>query len=307
MSADHLVSIIIPVYNRTQYLGAAIESVLAQSLQDFEIIMVDDGSSADVRTVIVPYLDRVRYLRHPENKGLAAARNTGIRNSTGQYLAFLDDDDLFEAEKIAAQSLILNREPDCGLVYSDALEFTDDNTSVTTINLTVGRSESPEKFPQLFFMNPNVRIPAVLIRKRCFEDVGMFDETLAQHEDGDMLLRIALKWKVRFSEYTSAKVRNTPQSMSKDRAGMYRSIIKSSEAILATHPEFVCTLASSGPRRLAELHFLLGRVLFREFRFAAAFNELRASRRASNEYLRPYLILNALKYDIWSILRSLLK
>ncbi len=94
------VSVIIPAYNCSVYLPEAIESVLTQTYTDIEIIVVDDGSTDDTPEVVAPYLDRIRYIRQ-SNKGLPAARNTGIRASGGEFVALLDGDDSWLPEKLA--------------------------------------------------------------------------------------------------------------------------------------------------------------------------------------------------------------
>ena len=97
------VSVIIPTYNGAQYIKQAVDSVLAQTYDDYEIIVVDDGSTDDTAELLRPYGDRITYL-YQENRKLPAARNTGIRTARGQYLAFLDSDNLFLPHKLAAQA-----------------------------------------------------------------------------------------------------------------------------------------------------------------------------------------------------------
>jgi glycosyltransferase involved in cell wall biosynthesis len=251
-----LVSVIIPIYNRLDYIGEAIESVLIQTYGDYEIIVVDDGSTLDVSSVVTPYMTKIKYVSQ-SHKGLSAARNTGIKNSNGEYLAFLDDDDLFEPRKLEVQMALLETNPDIGFVYSDCHEFDSQEKREPWLNLAVGRDQSRNEFSKLFFMNPNIRIPTVLFRRKCFEDVGLFDESLEQHEDGDMLLRTALRWEVQFSHYPSARVRQHGDRMSRNRAGMYQAIITSSQKILEEFPDFKRDLEGYSDRRMAALHYLL--------------------------------------------------
>jgi len=252
-----LVSVIIPVYDRLEYIGEAIESVLVQTHEDYEIIVVDDGSTVDVSSVLTPYMNKIKFVTQ-SHTGLSAARNTGIENSSGEFLAFLDDDDLFEPRKLEVQLVILENNPDIGFVYSDCHEFDSREKREPWLNPAVGREQSRNEFSKLFFMNPNIRIPTVLIRRKCFEDVGLFDESLDQHEDGDMLLRIALRWQVRFSDYPSARVRHHGDRMSLNRVGMYEAIIKSSKKILETAPDFKRDLQGYSDKRMAALYYVLG-------------------------------------------------
>lgn len=255
-----LVSVIIPTYNRTTYIGEAIDSVLAQTYENYEIIVIDDGSSVDVKKVLKPYEDKIKYL-YQENRGLAAARNTGIKNSSGDYLAFLDDDDLFEPRKLEIQVKILESNPDVGFVYSDCLEFDTNKRTKLELNLAVCRNRPAGEFANLFFINPSVRVPALLVRRKCFEDAGLFDETLAMHEDGDMLLRIALHWRTRYSDYPSARVRYHEANMSKDDIVMYKSILKSSRKILSSYPEFNKSLAETAERQIKQIEHNLFKAL----------------------------------------------
>lgn len=258
-----LVSVIIPVYNRLEYISEAIGSVLSQSYPNYEIVIVNDGSTVDVYRALEKVRDKIRYLSHEKNKGLAATRNTGIKGSQGKYIAFLDDDDLFEDRKLELQVQILENHPEIGLVYSDCFEYEDWKKDEMRLNLAVGRADPPSKFPGTFFVNPNVRVPTVLLRRKCFDEVGMFDESLRQHEDGDLFLRVALKWQVHFLDYPSAKVRIHEKNMSRDRVEMYESMIRSWRNILASHPEFKESLGRKAYLTLGELYMRLGKAMLR--------------------------------------------
>src|SRR5215831_13288100 len=117
-----LVSAVIPTYNYARYVTGAVESVLAQSFDDLEIVVVDDGSTDETADTLRPFLDRIRYIRQG-HRGLAAARNTGIRVARGPYVAFLDSDDLWLPEKVSVQIARLNGDPAVGLVYGEAVLF----------------------------------------------------------------------------------------------------------------------------------------------------------------------------------------
>lgn len=118
-----LVSVIIPCYNRAHIVGDTIESVLAQTYGNFEALVIDDGSTDDTREVVSSYTDpRVRYI-HRENGGLSAARNSGLGAASGEFLAFLDSDDIWHPWKLAAQIEIFRRHPEAGLIWSDMSTF----------------------------------------------------------------------------------------------------------------------------------------------------------------------------------------
>ncbi|MBA7489482.1 UDP-4-amino-4-deoxy-L-arabinose--oxoglutarate aminotransferase [subsurface metagenome] len=267
-----LVSVIIPIYNRTEYVCEAIDSVLAQTYKNYEIVVVDDGSITDVKRVLKPYRAKIKCL-YQENKGLAAARNYGIKNSNGKYLAFLDDDDLFEPRKLEIQVPVLEDNPEVGFVYSDCYGFEAENRNEKRLNLATGRDRASNEFANLYFIDTNVLVPTVLIRRKCFEDVGLFDENLPQNEDVDMWLRVALRWQVKFSDYPSALVRRHSNRMSLDRVETYDSLIKSWQKILKIYPNFRKDLGTDANRRIANLHYLLAQAYLGRNKIKEARNE----------------------------------
>ena len=189
------VSVIIPTYNRVEHLRAAIASVLEQTFQDFEVIVVDDASTDDTLDVVRKIRDpRIRYLRHETNKKEAMSRNTGLRAATGDYIAFLDDDDEWVADKLKLQvELLENSPPEFGGVYTGCVTVDRKSGSV------VG-GVRPEKRGNIFddMMVKNwVGTPStVLFKKQCFTQVGLFDETIAFGVDYDMWIRIASKYQL---------------------------------------------------------------------------------------------------------------
>jgi len=118
------VSVIIATYNRADYVRQAVDSVLAQSLRDFELIVVDDGSTDGTAAVLAEYGARIRVIATP-NRGAARARNAGLAAATGEYVAFLDSDDLSDPERLSLQAAVLDTFPDIGLVYTECAGFDD--------------------------------------------------------------------------------------------------------------------------------------------------------------------------------------
>jgi glycosyltransferase involved in cell wall biosynthesis len=180
-----MVSVIVPAYNQSRYLGEAIQSVLAQTYGDFEVIVVDDGSTDDTRSVAAGFTDaRVRYV-YQENRGLSAARNTGIRHARGPLLTFLDSDDLFLPEKLALLVAALDANPQVGLVAGQAV-LIDEHSRLVGEVFDRGL---PEDRSELLLGNP-LHVGSVLLRREWQERVGFFDETLRSYEDWDMWLRL---------------------------------------------------------------------------------------------------------------------
>ncbi len=180
------VSVIIPAYNYARFLPQAIDSALAQTYADREIIVVDDGSTDETPDVARRYDGRIRYHRQA-NRGLSGARNTGARLAQGQLLAFLDADDLWDAQKLARQTDILQHEPAVGLV-SHLMRFID-----VPGNVTPGQKPgvAPGETLTELIERGTAAPSSFLARRTCYEEVGGFDEQLTAMEDLDFCLRLA--------------------------------------------------------------------------------------------------------------------
>lgn len=187
-AAQPATTVIIPAYNQGHYLGQAIDSALAQTRDDFEIIVVDDGSTDDTAAVARAYAAdaRVRYIHQP-NAGLSAARNTGIRNARGRYLTFLDSDDLFLPQKLEQLTAHLEADSRLGLVSGQAIPIDESGARLGAIF----DQPLPDEGRRLLLGNP-LHVGSVLLRRSWQEKVGLFDETLRSYEDWDMWLRLAL-------------------------------------------------------------------------------------------------------------------
>jgi glycosyltransferase involved in cell wall biosynthesis len=186
-SLPKLVSVIIPAYNQSDYLGVTIQSVLDQTYQDIEILVIDDGSTDDTRKVANRFSDqRIKYI-YQANKGLSGARNTGIRNSVGEYLTFLDSDDLFLPDKVNFLASFLNSQPEIGFVAGQAIPIDEHGQRIGNIIDT----PIPKDSSKLLLGNP-LHVGSVMLRRSWQETVGYFDETLRSYEDWDMWLRLAI-------------------------------------------------------------------------------------------------------------------
>lgn len=190
-----LVSVVIPTYNYAHFVSQAIQSVLDQTFRDFEIIVVDDGSTDDTFQVVSPFGDPVRYIRQA-NRGPNAARNTGIRTSTGKYVALLDADDLWLPHKLESQIPLIEADPEVGLVYASMYLF-DSETGAIVDWHPPSRCRQGHVLRQLY-MDQFVPSPTPLIRRKVFDEVGYFDESVVSPDDWEMWLRIAARYKFAF-------------------------------------------------------------------------------------------------------------
>jgi glycosyltransferase involved in cell wall biosynthesis len=185
-----LVSAIIPTYNYGLFVCEAVESALAQTYQNVEVIVVDDGSTDNTRERLAPYMHRIRYVRQ-HNQGLSAARNTGIREARGAYIALLDSDDTWHPRRVEFQMRYLAADPTAALVGTAWVTSLDEGWP------EVGAAPQPVEYTAAQIMVRNRFGPSgVLIRRECFDAVGDFDTTLRSAEDRDMWVRIASKYRV---------------------------------------------------------------------------------------------------------------
>jgi glycosyltransferase involved in cell wall biosynthesis len=183
------VSVIIPVYNARGFLRPTVESVLAQTWRDRELVVVDDGSTDGSEDAVRDYRGRLRYIRQ-ENGGVAKARNRGIAESTGRYVALLDHDDLWHSTKLEKQIDVLERRPDIGMVITDVAHIDREGRDLGI----VGAGYRPsERFARLFVRGYVPTPSAAVIRRSVLEHVGGFDEAFqsAGLDDHELWTRIA--------------------------------------------------------------------------------------------------------------------
>ena len=181
------VSVVIPTYNSVRYLTEAVDSVLAQTFRDLEVIVVDDGSTDETELVMRRYPEPVRYIRQ-KNAGVAEARNRGIREASGRYIAFLDADDTWYPHKLERQLAELRRRPDCRFCYS-AFTVVDPDLAPLGIRGSERRGSPLEDL--LLRGNVIGSICTVLCERELLESSGGFDPELSQCADWDMWVRLA--------------------------------------------------------------------------------------------------------------------
>lgn len=189
-----LVSVIMPTYNRPEGLKRAIQSVLAQSFQDFEIVVVNDAGRV-VEEVIASFAgeSRITYIRHPRNKGLAAARNTGIRAARGKYLAYLDDDDCFYPDHLETLVTFLEAHP-YRVAYSDAYRLHQEKVGDNYVDRGRDLPYSFDFDADRFLYENYVPVLCFVHERTCLDEVGLFDERLTTLEDWDLWIRLSRKY-----------------------------------------------------------------------------------------------------------------
>jgi glycosyltransferase involved in cell wall biosynthesis len=189
------VSVIIPSYNSALTIERAIKSVLFQTYKAIEVVVVDDGSSDNTVKYVTEHFPDVKIVCQ-ENKGPAAARNSGIKNSTGDFLAFLDADDSWVPEKIECQMNEMLLSASVGLVTCGSFIVEDESASFVQLR-DINYLNRSQLAKSLLERNRLGGCSYILVRRSCFQNVGIFDESLLVSEDRDMWFRIALKYDCR--------------------------------------------------------------------------------------------------------------
>lgn len=190
--ASNLVSVIIPTRNRAAMVREAVESVLAQKDAKFEVIVVDDGSEDDTMRLLAPYEDALHILRRERPGGVSAARNAGLMAAQGEWIAFLDSDDLWIPGKLRAQLDYLANRPGMRICQTEE------------IWIHKGRRRNPKRYHakpcgrcfERLLERCLISPSAVMIHRSLFEQVGLFDESLPACEDYDMWLRIGCRYPI---------------------------------------------------------------------------------------------------------------
>lgn len=189
------VSVVIPAYNKANLTIKTVESVLRQTYENIEIIVVDDGSTDNTKNKLQIFGDRIRYI-YKQNGGACSARNVGIKQATGDYIALLDCDDIYYPEKIAKSVECLEKKSDYGFVYTGAY-FINGDGDVISEHGVADCNASGWIASRLVLKNFICNSTAV-IRKECFEIVGYFDEKIFIPADWDMMLRLSEKYKAAY-------------------------------------------------------------------------------------------------------------
>lgn len=286
------VSIIIPAYNTASLIAACLDSVLSQTFSDFETLVVNDGSpdTPELEKALAPYYDRIIYIKQ-ENKRAAGARNTAIRKAQGEFLAFLDSDDVWLPHHLASQMKRFEEDPSLDFVYSNAMRM--GNPRIRFMDRCP--SHGPAGFEALVVERCQIPVSTVVARKAAIVRAGCFDEGLLRCDDYDMWVRAA---------FYGAKIdygRGIQAELNGGRPGsLGQSTIKMLEAYLTILQKLTQTLPLSDVQRkvvsdrLSEMNtrYLIerGKLQLGEGRF----DQARALFAEANKSLRQWKISLAL-------------
>ena len=212
-----LISVIIPTFN-SRYIVEAIQSVISQTYSNWEIVVVDDGSTEDTEAIIKQCWKKIKYIRQ-DNKGPASARNLGVTAANGEFIAFLDADDIWLEGKLDEQLKYMQENPNIGLSYTDYSVFDESGTKCpSAFQLLEADKHRVRTFRDLI-LHPVVWTSTVMVKRDVFERVGGFDESMSRGEDYDLWLRIAAHGAIDGIPKVLAKYRRHADSLSNSPIG----------------------------------------------------------------------------------------
>jgi glycosyltransferase involved in cell wall biosynthesis len=235
MAKPPLVSVVLPTYNMARFVPGALQSVLSQTYRHLEVHVVDDGSADDPRNAIAPLLsdDRVHFHWQP-HAGQGRARNTGVRLARGDYVAFLDADDLWVPDKLERQLPLFDR-PDVGVVYTDFQCIDVKGAQIPTSRL---RARTGRITNELLIENFVTGMTS-LVRRECFESVGPFDELLPMGNDYDLFLRISTKFEFAYLDHVTYLYRHWEGQLSRNFEARLDCAIAIMKRLLDAHPGLI--------------------------------------------------------------------
>ena len=294
MSENPSVSVVIATYNRADLLLETIDSVLNQRFQDFELIVVDDGSTDNTREVLRRYEPRVQYL-YQENRGPSAARNLGVRHAKGAWIAIQDSDDLCAPEHLAALHGYVRSHPECGMVFGNGAYLGGKEHNRETIVPREKSRRLARDGVRLVdhFEKSIVRLQAALISKRCYDALGGHDESLWLCMDLDLSFRLFMNYPVAYIDQVVFLYRRHQGNISRNEELRTLENIRIIEKLLKEYPEARRLLGRTTiDHRIAYRYYRLAKGRWKRNQCAEARGTLRQA-----IALRPY----ALKYRYYQL------
>jgi len=230
---SELVSVIIPTYNRANLLRDSIDSVLAQRYQEFQLIVIDDGSTDETEKTVSRFRDsRITY-RYQENMGQSCARNTGLRMAEGEYVAFLDSDNVWVDTRLQRHVALLQQNESYDAVYGISIPF-----PVRARNAQDQIERPSGWITRALLLRNFIPFNSVLIRKHLIDYIGGFDESLRSAEDYDLWLRVSVYGRFLSDPQVSTLYRITPGSISSNLSVNFEANRNILRRFLAQHPDY---------------------------------------------------------------------
>jgi glycosyltransferase involved in cell wall biosynthesis len=212
MKSNFNIDVIISVYNGASYIAEAIESVLLQKTAPKSIIVVDDCSTDETPSVLNYFGNNIRVIRHKQNCGLPATRNTGIRSSVSEFIAFLDADDKWMERKLEKQVAEFIKKPGIGLCYTDIIDC-DSNLTPIRNGRKFKRRINEDVLKELYLKAFPIPPSTVMVRREVFDVCGLFNESMLKAQDYECWLRIAMKYSISCIDKPFCYRRDNPASI----------------------------------------------------------------------------------------------
>lgn len=313
------VSIVMPAYNAGQYIGKAIESALAQSFEDFELLVVDDGSTDSTAAEVQRFEDqRVRYFHLENSGGPSKPRNFGIGNARGEYIAFFDSDDIILPVKLEQNVRLLNSQPNVSLVFSNFTPLDVDTPrkiswfekpNVDAILSKIGKTPVLDNWCVLdrpifseILANNFIGTSTVMVRRADLISVGLFNENLVRVEDRDLWLRLAKAGKrFAFTHKVLSHYRVLPQSLSRSGQFLGATIDFYMQLLSREVKESNCQIIRG---HLATLSFEYGLYLKGQGELARAFQYQRLALRYAASEQRIKIFKAVIKLPIFALFKA---
>jgi len=231
-----LISVIMPTYNRGGFISEAIESVLNQTWSNFELIVIDDGSTDGTRDQLEKYGSdgRFKYI-YQENKGQSVARNRGLKEAEGGFVAFLDSDNIWLPDKLERQVEIVNENQDCDIFYGDCILINEEGAEISRKNMP----RYSGNITKHLIKDNHVSMNTTLTRKKCFDDLGGLSGEVRVGDDYELWLRLSTKFRFKYTPGYFVKYRVMDDQISTDKYRRFDSNESVLQKFFEKYPESV--------------------------------------------------------------------
>ena len=257
-----MASVILPCYNGSRWISRAIESVLAQTYEHFELVIVDDGSTDNSKEMVASHLsdERVRYV-YQRNRGFSAAVNRGIKESSGSLIGFIGQDDMWMPNKLELQVKYLSQHKDVYLVHSNYCSIDSEGRIVSLRDVKIPNASRKKAVIEQLFLNNFIGFETVLVKRKCFDKVGFFDERMVGFSDHDMWLRIAGSFNIGYLDLPLVKKREHEFQLSKVRV---ETVLRDEFLIAKKAIDHYPFLRRVEQKKLTSLYYALGIALLQK-------------------------------------------
>ncbi len=263
-----MISVIIPTYNAGIYIEEALNSVLGQTYIDYEVIVIDDGSIDNTQEIVESKFPMVNYI-YTHNQGASRARNIGISYAKGDYVAFLDADDLWLPEKLEKQLAVFDEYPEVMLVFTESCSF-DKNGFRNKPFLKKERLMKGDIVKNIF-IHSYVGTPTVMIKKSVIDEIGFFEEDLIVAEDDNLWLRIAMKFKIALVDEDLVHCRIRENSLTTTPGNFFKGVNDHIELLYKKYPKITEHVGKRLiQKKKSECYYSQGYFYFSEYQFKLA-------------------------------------